>query len=594
MIRNAKDSYVRNALEENKEDHKRFWRDLNVLLDPTKGKKNDISLLDENDNLICANNIPHLLDTYYAELGAIEHQSNPHYIDVSSYERGTNLSEFAQVTMEEIDHAIKSINIFKPSGISNIPTRILKQFFAHKKELLMLLFNKSLQTERFPEKWKIGIVSPIPKQGNLLHMSNWRPITILPLPGKMLEKCIHKRLVEYFDENNLISEEQYGFQSDKSTMQAVMKLTKYLFEQRDKGDILGCVFIDFSKAFNMVSHEILIQKLKAGGLKDKALGWITSYLNSRKQCTRANNIFSSVRPVQNGVPQGSSLGPLLFIYYINDLIELTTRDSMILFADDVVIYDGKQNLKDLEISLQGYLDSVVEWCSNNRMKMNVTKTKMMIINAEPNDVITLRTPGGCLGTTKSYKYLGVWIDSSLSMTKHLNNGYKMAYQKVFKLKKLRKQMSAATAMLVYKQTILPYFEYCDFLIDSCCKKELDKMEKLQYRALRIVHKIRNPRDISRVDLLNLSGMKELKVRRKCHLLNQMFMWKRKGKWLKQQNRATRNQNLQQFYLPKPRTEEAKKSPFYRGAKLWLKLPPNIRKMEGKEEFKLATKKHFGL
>ena len=128
MIRNAKDNYVRNALEENKEDHKRFWRDLNVLLDPTKGKKNDISLLDENDNLICANNIPHLLNTYYAELGAIEHQSDPHYIDVSSYERGTNLSEFAQVTMEEIDHAIKSIKIFKPSGISNIPTRILKGF----------------------------------------------------------------------------------------------------------------------------------------------------------------------------------------------------------------------------------------------------------------------------------------------------------------------------------------------------------------------------------------------------------------------------------------------------------------------------------
>ena len=134
------------------------------------------------------------------------------------------------------------------------------------------------------------------------------------------------------------------------------------------------------------------------------------------------------------------------------------------------------------------------------MTRNVTRTKMMKINAEPNDVITLRTPGGCLGTPKSYKYLGVWFDSSLSMTKHLNNGYKIAYQKVFEVKKLRKQMSTATAMLVYKQTILPYFEYCDFLIDSCCKKELDKMEKLQYRALRIIHKIRNPRDISRVDL----------------------------------------------------------------------------------------------
>ena len=595
MIRNAKDTYVMNALEENKEDYKRFWRDLNILLDPTKGKKNEISLLDEDNNLICPSNIPDLLNTYYAELGDNnDAQSNQMYIDVASYKRDTNLSEFAEVTLEEISNIIKSINIYKPSGIQNIPTRILKQLFTHKPELLMILFNKSLQTTLFPESWKIGIVSPIPKQGNLLQMSNWRPITILPLPGKLLEKCIHKRLVEYFNENNLISEKQYGFQANKSTMQAVMELTKYLYEKRDIGNTIGCLFIDFSKAFNMVSHKILIQKLKAGGLRNQALNWISSYLNNRKQCTRANNIKSSVRLVANGVPQGSCLGPLLFIYYINDLIEPTSKDNMILFADDVVIYEGKENAKDLETSLQGHLNVVVRWCTNNNMKMNVSKTKLMTFNTRTNDHCDLYTPDGCIGRTNSYKYLGVWLDSSLSMDKHLNNGYKMAYQKVFKLKKLRKQMSTNTAMLVYKQTILPYFEYCDFLIDACSKREQDKIEKLQYRALRIIHKIRNPREVRRVDLLQLSGMKELRIRRKCHLLNQMHVWKKRGKWLKKQNRTTRNQRLQQFYLPKPKTEEAKKSPYYRGAKLWLKLPPNIRQMEEKEEFKKATKKHFGL
>ena len=214
-------------------------------------------------------------------------------------------------------------------------------------------------------------------------------------------------------------------------------------------------------------------------------------------------------------------------------------------------------------------------------------------NARTNDHCDLYTPDGCIGRTNSYKDLGVWLDSSLSMDKHLNDGYKMAYQKVFKLKKLRKQMSTNTAMLVYEQTILPYFEYCDFLIDACSKREQDKIEKLQYRALRIIHKIRNPREVRRVDLLQLSGMKELRIRSKCHLLNQMHVWKKRGKWLKKQNRTTRNQRLQQFYLPKPKTEEAKKSPYYKGAKLWLKLPPNIRQMEEKEEFKKATKKHFG-
>ena len=434
MIRNAKDSYVKNVLEENKEDHKRFWRDLNVLLDPNRGKKNDISLLDEDDNLIDVNSIPDILNKYYAELGALENQSKACDIDTSQYSRDTNLSMFDDITREEIDDVIKAINIFKPSGISNIPTRILKQFFTYKPELLLTLFNKSIQSGTFPEKWKIGIVSPIPKQRNLLQLSNWRPITILPLPGKLIEKCIHRRLVDYFKENNLISEEQYGFQADKSTMQAVMKLTKYLFEKRDKGEVIGCLFIDFSKAFNMISHKILIQKLKAGGIQNKALDWLVSYLDKRKQCTRANNINSSIRLVHNGVPHGSSLGPLLFIYYINDLIDLTSSGNIILFADDVVIYDSSSVQKELETSLQDYLDVVVKWCSSNRMKMNIAKTKLLTINRRGNDEIILKTPSGKIGSTSCYKYLGVWLDNTLSMNKHLNNGYKMAYQKVYKLK----------------------------------------------------------------------------------------------------------------------------------------------------------------
>ena len=151
----------------------------------------------------------------------------------------------------------------------------------------------------------------------------------------------------------------------------------------------------------MVSHEILIRKLNAVGVKDKALDWITSYLNNRKQYTRANDISSSIRLVPNRVPQGSSLGLLLFIYYINDIIDLTSRENVLLFADDVVIFEGKQNQKELESVLQQYLDKVVTWCTNNRMKMNIMKTKLVTINGNCDINMTLHTPCGNVGNTST-------------------------------------------------------------------------------------------------------------------------------------------------------------------------------------------------
>ena len=208
-------------------------------------------------------------------------------------------------------------------------------------------------------------------------MSNYRPISLLPTLSKIFEKLMYARLIDFLTKHNIIYENQFGFQSNLSTEYAVNKVLNYIIDTLEKNEIGVCIFLDFAKAFDTVNHDILIQKLEYYGIRGIALNWMKSYLTNRMQCTEIGDTQSELELVKCGVPQGSVLGPLLFLLYINDIVESSSLFKFTLFADDTSLYYSCKNAFNLEHKINAELSQISNWLSANRLSLNVGKSKLL-------------------------------------------------------------------------------------------------------------------------------------------------------------------------------------------------------------------------
>ena len=324
---------------------------------------------------------------------------------------------------EEVLHMLEHLDCSKACGPDLISARMLKVTASSIAPSITKLFNISIRTGKLPDQWKLSMVVPIPKSSNLSEPSNYRPISLLCILGKLLEKHISNLILESLENSSFdLSAQQWGFRSGRSTVSALLSVTHDWHATLEQGQEACAVFFDYQKAFDSVPHRPLLSKLESLQLDNVILKWLTDYLSGRSQFVVVSGAKSLPSPVLSGVPQGSILGPLLFLIYIDDLshVNLLSSPRLHMFADDVLLYQVIDSVKDF-VSVQENINTIWEWSQQNALTLNPTKCKFMMILRKKNSLLPpapLHMGGQLLECVNSYKYLRVHLSSDLSWSNH--------------------------------------------------------------------------------------------------------------------------------------------------------------------------------
>ena len=406
--------------------------------------------------------------------------------------------------------------------------------------------------------------------------------------------CLQQRLLCYYI--LILSPQQHGFVSKKSTATAVFDMLKNVYQNWNNKCYTLCTFVDFSHAFDTIDHQILLRKLKQYGFDYVSLKFISSYLGSRRQFTVVNGHTSECQKVTYGIAQGSIVGPLIYILYANDIFnEINDPNAILMYADDTLLLSKGKSVPECEEHGQGMLNILSSWCDLNKLTINVKKTKSMIIKPCKERVnLNLFLHDEKLDVVNSFEYLGIHIDNCLTMNNHVDSIHKKCITKLGMLYKIRGFISQDTSLLIYKTMIRPYMDYGDFVVDSAHVSKVDKLDRIQERIVRLIEYCplkENREDINA--LLKRYNLESLRTRRKRSLLNLMYDQSHKSgnvdiKLCNINLRSAKKVRLKSQFT---RLTKVQKSPYYRGLALWDDLPDQIQTQTSRIKFKGDIKRY---
>ena len=431
----------------------------------------------------------------------------------------THMFAFHEVDESFVHKHLKQLKTNKAIGLDGISARMLKDSATVTTPVLTKIINRSLDSSTFPSIWKIGKVTALFKSGGRCDANNYRPITILPTVSKILEKAVHTQVYKYLNDNKILTPKQFGFRPKLSTEISLAHFTDTILGNMDKGLVTGAVYLDLSKAFDTVDHALLYRKLDLVGLSDECIDWFKSYLSNRSQVTAVASHFSSPKPVPVGVPQGSVLGPLLFLIYVNDLPLYVSNCEVSLYADDTVIHCSSTCAQDLQDKLNSDLQSLCQWFNSNLLTLNVSKCKFVVYGS-PRKLnkfqgLSLTANGNALERNESFKYLGVTINQHMTWSDHISILSKKVNQRLGLICRVKHLLPLQARITLYNSLILPLLDYGDIVWgDKNNITIMDHLQVLQNNAARCLLDL--PRSSSGSQAISHLNWKPLALRRRYH------------------------------------------------------------------------------
>ena len=539
MVRTSKKNFYKNYFENNNKNLRKVWQGIKQIIN-IKSKLTDIpTCISSNDNLIsCPKEISNKFNEYFSNIAGDILKGRKYegykegYGDYMSYMPDPEPDSIFlhAVSSEDIFNIIMKFDDNKGTGPCSIPSKILKMISLEIAEPLSWIANICFSTGVHPDKLKIAKIIPIYKKGSKLQTCNYRPISLLSNLNKIFEKLIFNKVYKFLDQKGTIYDLQYGFRPKHSTTHALINITERIRESLDQGKVACGIFVDLQKAFDTVNHDILLDKMHRYGIRGSASKWFKSYLSNRYQYVSLQGFDSNRTKIEHGVPQGSVLGPLLFLIYINDLPKAIKHSFVYLFADDTNMLKICDSYKLLQKQINHDLKGLYLWLLANKISLNATKTELIIFRKEgkkyeiPID-LRIKINGQRLYPTHSIKYLGIYLDEYLKGTAHILNLQPKLRRANGMLSKIRHYTLPHQLASIYHSIFASHMTYgCQIWGLSPTNTYIEKIQVLQNDALRRISFAPDFRDhVTPIYIkLNLLKIKDLITLKNLLLIHDYF------------------------------------------------------------------------
>ena len=597
LKRKLKSKYLTSKLASAQNNPKEYWKIINSIIGTSK----------ENDTVepdMMTQSKADEFNHFFANIGeGILKELNLHIPPTEL--KGMEGFSFSHETEEAVSKLIDNIKSNVATGQDGISSQIIKESKHVIAPIMTKIINLGYDTNCFPNSMKEAVIKPLHKKEDTNIISNYRPISILPCLSKIFEKSAANQLTKYLENQNLISACQHAYRKQHGTTTCLFQIINYVQKLLDDKKLVAIVSLDLSKAFDAINHEMLLAKLIKLGLSESALLWIKSYLSGRKQRTRFSNYTSKEENVKAGVPQGSILGPLLFICFSNDLYAaFENKCKAYSYADDsqLILYSKSQT--ELKHKIEDIIKVSHSWYSSNCMKANQGKTEILIINTRnirtEHFKIKVKENGKVKNITpsKTIKILGIMIDENLHWKKQVLYVKKHATNTIRKLHRINHLLPIEVRIQLYLSLVVPHFDYCDIIWGGCTSESASKLQVTQNFAIRSITGAKKQESASE----SFRKLKFLKLNQRRKIHEVVFSHKSLIQnhpneicqmYIKQcPTSNTRSSTSAVLNYPQHKTSKYETSPFYRTISSWNSIPAHICTNTTTKAFKNQFQKHI--